>query len=594
MSSAARLKRVPSFQTAAPSSSPSPARSSSTPAPAEPAATGGGPAAAPAPANDTPRAPIADATRSAAVTRHLRDTTANQLAQRLERGGSGSAAAGRRARALRETLPARLITAGVPEDQRTRIKDRLHGLEGEALVRETGMLDHALRSENAVAAVRSYDDLATQSGASDRAGQRLDADVREAMVRGVADRRSNSDTGREGIMSPHTAHRSAEALVDMPEAQYRQTRDLLKRAGRGSTGRRVPGSDAHAERALILESIGARRDELRETHADRAAARAEQCRDTPASLAMAEVSGFAGDIRGESRREMINTTTLLDVDARNTSRVDPSDVRGTSDTRGNNDGLYQRFEDSCGPTTAQLVRGEADPIFARSVHDEGIGDADPTTPTAREQERVLEANGGVAVSRRAQQAWNRMGTVAGDLGDDLPQNERQALISNIQGQPHDAALASAAIDRIRAADAGHPTAAELDAMRSDAGQNSSGMVLPPALQAIASPSTGVTYGSQWTGGGLNAAQHRSIDTALSEGRDVPLRVARNNNSNGHFMMISDARGTGDQRRYLVSDPWSGRTAWVRSDDLDDGSFLNRQLGLSQQRVTHIYPGTVNP
>lgn len=499
-----------------------------------------------------------------------------------------------RAEVSRSTMSDRLEAAGLDTTDRDQITGRLAGLEGEALVRETAMLDRALGSDNAAAAARTYLEVIKLTDANPQAGSRLDADVREALVRGVSDRRSTSDVGQEGVLTEHTALNAAKALRDMPEAQYSQAKELLDDAGSDASGRPVPGADAHAERSLILKAIGARRSALKETAADRAAADAHESRDTEALGAMSDVITFADDIRGEERRSLINTTTLLDVDASSTSNVDPNDLRSTDDTRGDNDGLYQRWGDSCGPTTAQMMRGEADPIFARKVHDEGISDSTTDSDFAQQQRTVLENNGGVAVSREGQQAMGKLVQAFKDIGAAFPDDERQALVAYLQSNDDEpTGKADAAITRLRAQDDGHPTDAELAAIKTTIGKNGNGMDLSAALQAITAASTGVTYTHQ-AAGGMSAATYTAMDAALSEGRDVPIRVASADNSGGHFMMISDVRGEGDERNYLVSDPWSGRTAWVAKDDLDDGSFLKDQLDLGQTQITHIYPGTVDP
>ena len=35
------------------------------------------------------------------------------------------------------------------------------------------------------------------------------------------------------------------------------------------------------------------------------------------------------------------------------------------------------------------------------------------------------------------------------------------------------------------------------------------------------------------------------------------------------MMISDVRGEGANKKYLVSDPWTGKTAWVKQSELQN-------------------------
>ncbi|HET9645688.1 MAG TPA: hypothetical protein VFP68_20555 [Burkholderiaceae bacterium] len=48
-----------------------------------------------------------------------------------------------------------------------------------------------------------------------------------------------------------------------------------------------------------------------------------------------------------------------------------------------------------------------------------------------------------------------------------------------------------------------------------------------------------------------------------------LRICDKNGNAGHFMMISDVRGEGANRKYLVSDPWTGKIAWVRQSEIQD-------------------------
>jgi len=61
-----------------------------------------------------------------------------------------------------------------------------------------------------------------------------------------------------------------------------------------------------------------------------------------------------------------------------------------------------------------------------------------------------------------------------------------------------------------------------------------------------------------------------IDPLLEGGTDVPIVVAWNNGGS-HSMLITDVRGSGNEREYLVSDPWTGRTDWIKKQNIINGN-----------------------
>jgi hypothetical protein len=487
--------------------------------------------------------------------------------------------------------------ASVPADQRARINEHLKGLSGEALQREVNLLNSALASPNADRAVATYDKLLGISKESRQAAERLTPEIREALVTGVARARTGESTGLEGILGPRQAEQAARALVSMPGEIYQQTQALLETAGQGRDGLPAPRSDAGAERALILKAVAARGDRLKDSWMDAAKRRLGFGDSTEANKAMAEIQGFAQDVRGLNRTELIRTTTPLDVESANTSRVDPNALRSNNDAQGNNDGLFQRWNDSCGPTTAQLTRAEADPVYARQLHRDGLHNADPNSATAKEQRRVLEdVGGGSAVSRLGLQASEKLGDQldAAQKAGALTGEQRTAINKFVSNKPLTAAeqaQANAGLEVLRRRDGGHPTAAEVEAMRSNAGKNGDGMVLDKALNDITRQSTHINYKTQWVGNsGMTDATLKEWDSRLKNGQDVPIRVSNASNGGGHFMMVNDVRGEGDNRRYLISDPWSGKTAWLSRDELLDPSkgAIDKNFGIGWDRVTHYY------
>jgi hypothetical protein len=318
---------------------------------------------------------------------------------------------------------------------------------------------------------------------------------------------------------------------------------------------------------------------------------------TEAGKAMKEIQGFADEVRGMNRTDLIRTTTPIDVQSANTSTVDPNDIRSNSDTQGDNDGLFQRWNDSCGPTTAQITRGEADPVYARQLHKDGLNNPDPNSATAKEQRRVLEdVGGGTAVSRLGLQASQKLtGQLdAAQTAGELSGEQRNAVNKFVSNQPLSDAeqvKANEGLAVLRRRDGGHPDAAEVDAMRANAGKNGNGMRLGDALNDITKPSTHIDYKTKGVGSqGVTDDTLKEWDSRLKNGQDVPIRVTNASNSGGHFMMVNDVRGEGDNRRYLVSDPWSGKTAWVSREELKDPSkgAIDRNFGVGWDRVSHYY------
>jgi hypothetical protein len=496
----------------------------------------------------------------------------------------------------RPQVDAQLQKAGVPADQRNRINAHLKGLSGEALQREVKLLNDALASPNADRAAAAYDKLLSISKESKTAGERLTPEIRESLVMGVANSRTRDTTGVEGILGVRQAEEAARALVKMPADAYKQTTALLEKAGTGKDGLPAPKSDATAEKALILKAVAARGDRLKASATDSKASSMGFPANSEGARAMAEIKGFAEDVRGLNRTELIRTTTALDVEAANTSKVDPNNLRANNDTVGNNDGLFQRWNDSCGPTTAQMTRAEADPVYARKLHKEGINNPDPTSDSAKEQKTVLEKHGGKAVSRLGLQAKAKLGGQldAAQKAGELTGEQRTAVNKYVSNQPLSAAeqkKADEGLAALRKRDGGHPTAAEVDAMRANAGKSGNGMVLDKALKDITTTSTHIDYKTQWVGGsGVTNDTLKAFDERLKNGQDVPIRVSNAGNTGGHFMMISDVRGTGDDRRYLVSDPWSGKTAWLSAAELKDPSkgAVDKNFGVGWDRITHFY------
>lgn len=488
------------------------------------------------------------------------------------------------------------ITAldGVDEDQREAILSRVNGLEGEALVREMALISHTLESENADRALNAYADI--QALREDDDEGRLTDDVVSSLVRGVADRRTESDRGREGVLNRRQAVLSAQALLDMTDEQYTQTTDLLARAGTDAEGNAVEGADADVERSLILKAVASRAPQM-EGHWYDGVVRFFGG-ETESDQTMGTIADFADDIRGTERDELIRTTTLIDIDDQNTSTVDPLNLRGPADTRTDNDGLYQRWDNSCGPTTAQIVRGEADPMYALSVHrGEGVDNGELGTDTANEQRRVLEENGGTAVNRLGLAARADTTTVMNNMmvAGTLNTTQRDLVNRLMNGETlseTEAPDGQAALEAVRAANNGHPTDAELAAVQFNNGRSGGGMGLEPALDDITQQGTGIDYETVGVDNTDMGEDLDDMEQRLRDGEDIPFRIGYGaTRQSGHFMSVTDVRrGDDGSRSFLVTDPWSGATRWVSEADFTSGAFANSTFTLGSAAVTHVYHG----
>jgi hypothetical protein len=392
-----------------------------------------------------------------------------------------------------------------------------------------------------------------------------------------------------------------------------------------------PKADGQAEKALILKAVASRADRLQPSAIDDSLKKIGLISSTQAEKAMQEITDFAADVRGMPRDELIRTTTAIDIEKANTSNIDPDALpadgaRGT-DTRGDNDGLYQRFEDTCGPTTAQMTRAEADPVFARKLHLDGLYISDPTTDTAKQQRETLEKPrffdasdnevfpsssqldkfkkdgtlppGAASVeigntsTRRADQATTRAREMIDKL-DGVPEFAKMAAKKLVAGKDLnfiEKAVANFTLGKVREKNDGHPTNEEIKWIQNERvkGQKN-GMRLEPALHDIASPGTNKKYEANDVGTSVSTARLNDVDQRLKNGVDVPIRVSDAGNTGGHFMLMSDVRGKEPDRTYLVSDPYSGRTAWVKEGDLKDNNskWLKDQFGLGWTQISHTY------
>lgn len=384
--------------------------------------------------------------------------------------------------------------SGLEEAQVEKLKSRLEGLEGAAFRSEASFLkNHVVGSPNADRAFRTYNELKTlQDG--DKKGRLQNEHIR-VLTRGVAERRTIRSRGKEGVLGQEQAVKAGKALIHMRKGDHVRLNKLLNNAGKGADGKTIHGSNPQMEKALILKAVAAREESLSKP------SKGEKMRSLagkPTSH-MAEVQKYAGDIRGMQKRELATKSTSIDPYSGNKA-------------------LQQRWNDSCGPTTAQGIKANYDPVYALKLHKEFIHGTNTGGAIASEQKTVLQAQGGVAVQRGA----------AGGAG--VPGSK----------------LWNATISKYT-------------------GVNYSGTGIPDTVQA------------------RNAALDDAA-TKLKKGTDIPIRAGWPGGG-GHFMFLTDVRGSGPNQKFLLTDPWKGTTSWITRQELASG---NTNFPAGTGRLTHLY------
>lgn len=363
--------------------------------------------------------------------------------------------------------------SGLSDAEVTKLTTRLKGMDEKTFKAESKFLrDHVSNSPNADRAFKTYVDL---KDAQDKSGKRVTDSHVHILTRGVAEPRTDKSKGQEGVLGHDGAMKAAKALTNMAKNDYTKVNDLLMKAGKGDDGGIIRQSNPQLEKALILKSVGARADEFGSAKEKLKTVSGKD------STPMGQVSKFADEIRGQEKSKL----------ARETTATDPYS---------GNHALEQRWNDSCGPTTTQGMKAEADPIYAKQLHREFIHSTSRGSDIGKEQKKWLEGEGGVAVKRES--------------------------------------------------------------------EGGKGIPLSDLLDKKVGKFTGVDY-THHPAGATEAARGAELDIVakkLKNGQDVPIR-AQWPSGGGHFMFLTDVRGTGDNQKFLLTDPWTGKTEWMTRQEL---------------------------
>ena len=369
---------------------------------------------------------------------------------------------------------------------------------------------------------------------------RLTLGLVDLLVWGVAEARDeSSDVGGEGIIGIEHAVNAAEALLAMPLPAYLDV--VINLSLTGGKAKSKEYEQRRVESVLILKAVAARKEAFKKN----------------AKKAGEQIGDFADEIRGEDTEALIASTSTRDI--------------------GGDDGLQQKFTMSCGPTSIQIVMGEADPVFALEVSDEAKHDLDYDSDVGRMQAKLL---GKAAAPRALEPRWKAFKAYLN--GSTIPPADLpkwQSMFKWLGGRGHTPAKRD---EGIALAEAAGFTRDELRAFK----KYFVGLETEPGLQvgefqtAVAqSKLSAVTNAKyplhQFAKGAVKDTDLEDIYKGLFRGRDILVGVIWNGGG-GHYMVLTDVRGdAGDAvtvREFLLSDPWEGDSQWITGADLKAGKF----------------------
>jgi hypothetical protein len=400
---------------------------------------------------------------------------------------------------------------------------------------------------------------------SRRATAQPQADLEAAIAAGKAARKSRGPEGVEPVFSGQDESRIRRLQAQADPAVLRQIAAHLNQ---------IRGADAPLARATYLKAAAVRLDALLGPAAGR-------------NAELATLEAFSRRLDGMDAAEILRRSTVLDLDSTaSTSGFEPLSLdlqpkghepAGQGDRRGDNDGLFQRFSGSCGPTTAQMILAEADPVRAFEIHDAGLVSSEPDDGPALFQAELLQRYKAVARSRQVHQNRLRVRNGLDELvrRGELDPDAAKALERHVQGQRAAAAKVRTALAALRGLAGGFPSDDDLAEMRADPRKGPEGLSFEEfghMLDSVLRPVTGCRYRRLGPADGIEPGQAGryldQVEAALQQGYDVPFGAAVSE----HWMMLSAVQGRPPQREFLVTDPFSGRTAWIGEAKLVSGEF----------------------
>src|SRR5262245_46437562 len=210
--------------------------------------------------------------------------------------------------------------AGLKPDEVKALGDYLFSLPQADFARESSLVRDALKSDNPGRALGTYVDLIAKRH---DAPNRITPEIVRDLVMGVGTSATSTPGGRKGVIGRHQANQVAATLTELSDSDYKAIAGALAKTGQGGT----VASSAQNEAALILKAVAARENAFAD----------------PKSGALDEVLRFADRVRGKARSFNVSNTNLLALDNQSY-------------------GLQQHWNNSCGPTAAEMLKADTDPI----------------------------------------------------------------------------------------------------------------------------------------------------------------------------------------------------------------------------------------
>jgi hypothetical protein len=269
-------------------------------------------------------------------------------------------------------------------------------------------------------------------------------------------------------------------------------------------------------------------------------------------------------------------------------------VQGTS----NAESLKQGYENTCAPTVSQITRAEIDPAYARDLSTKGADkvDAEQKWLYNNTSDHNLDGPGNtthVVVNRADPEVMQKLdtfllGNLRSQTGGGIPPpvalstDEAVGLSHYAKGRPLTPAEQRALPEAQRKLDSmGNPdfTSQKLETLHSapkvQGVDEESALKINGNLEMNAHP---VTKGDE-------KEALKAMKARLEAGEPVPFSIAYEGADTGHALIATDYRSG----KYLVADPYSGKTEWVNEADMRTGEFADKTFKLGgKARIDGYY------
>jgi hypothetical protein len=213
-----------------------------------------------------------------------------------------------------------------------------------------------------------------------------------------------------------------------------------------------------------------------------------------------------------------------------------------ADRAGKGKGMKQQFQDTCGPTSVQVLQAEYDPLFALELNQNNpsMGNVDEHNPLANNEHAAMD----------------QLDRYLGSQADEHP---------------------GAGVKK------GGPV---MPAARDGQGGGLPGPELLRMMNDI-EKFTKMKFGQPAQVYGNESALLPQLEVRLVGGRMVPLRVAQGTSGGGHLVLAMSFRTRGlffKKKEIQIFDPWAGASTWVKETDI-----LGRNFQIAgHNMITHAW------